>query len=79
MIYANYLLAVIYFEQISDEKKDLQPLLDANKQIDFLETYPQSDYAFDLSFKKDLIINQLAAKELSWLNTIFPCKNGFLL
>ena len=65
VIYANYLLAVIYFEQISDEKKDLQPLLDANKQIDFfLETYPQSDYAFDLSFKKDLIINQLAAKEL---------------
>ena len=42
MIYANYLLAVIYFEQISDEK-DLQTLLDANKQIDFfLETYPQS-------------------------------------
>ena len=65
VIYANYLLAVIYFEQISDEKKDLQPLLDANKQIDFfLKTYPQSDYAFDLSFKKDLIINQLAAKEL---------------
>ena len=65
VIYANYLLAVIYFEQISDEKKDLQPLLDAYKQIDFfLETYPQSDYAFDLSFKKDLIINQLAAKEL---------------
>ena len=35
VIYANYLLAVIYFEQISDEKKDLQPLLDAYKQIDF--------------------------------------------
>ena len=28
VIYANYLLAIIYFEQISDEKKDLKPLLD---------------------------------------------------
>ena len=65
VIYAHYLLAIIYFEQISDEKKDLKPLLKASKQIDyFIEKYPNSDYAIDLKFKKDLITNQLAAKEL---------------
>ena len=65
IIYAHYLIAIIYFEQISDEKKDLQPLLDANRKIDFfLEKYPNTDYAIDLKFKKDLIQNQLAAKEL---------------
>ena len=30
----------------------------------FLNKYPNSDYAIDLRFKKDLIVNQLAAKEL---------------
>jgi len=65
VIYAHYLIAMIYYEQISDERKDLQPLLDADAKIDFfLETYPNSDYALDLRFKKDLIRNQLAAKEL---------------
>ena len=29
-----------------------------------MKTYPNNDYAIDLQFKKDLIINQLAAKEL---------------
>ena len=29
-----------------------------------MEKYPNSDYAIDLQFKKDLIRNQLAAKEL---------------
>jgi len=65
VIYANYMLAVIYFEQISDEKKDLKPLLEARSKIDFfLNKYPNTDYAIDLKFKKELIINQLAAKEL---------------
>ena len=65
VIYAHYLIAMIHFEQISDEKKDLKPLLDAKQKIEFfLESYPDSDYALDLKFKKDLIQNQLAAKEL---------------
>ena len=65
IIYAHYLIAIIYFEQISDEKKDLKPLIKADKQIDFfLNKYPKSEYAIDLRFKKDLIQNQLAAKEL---------------
>ena len=31
VIYAHYLTALIYYEQISDEKKDLNPLLQAEK------------------------------------------------
>ena len=65
VIYAHYLIAIIHYEQISDEKKDLQPLLDAKSKIAFfLKKYPDTDYAIDLQFKKDLIENQLAAKEL---------------
>ncbi len=65
VVYAQYLLAIIHFEQISDEKKDLKPLLEAEKQINFfIDKYPNTDYANDLRFKKNLIQNQLAAKEL---------------
>ena len=65
LIYAHYLIAIIHYEQISDEKKDLNPLLEAQKKIEFfLKEFPDSDYAIDLKFKKDLIQNQLAAKEL---------------
>tara|TARA_B100001057_G_scaffold13815_1_gene13126 strand:- start:9125 stop:9955 length:831 start_codon:yes stop_codon:yes gene_type:complete len=65
IIYAHYLLAIIYYEQISDEKKDLKPLLKAREKINFfLSEYPNSDYAIDLKFKNDLLQNQLAAKEL---------------
>jgi len=64
VIYAHYLTAIIYFEQISDEKKDLKPLLNAEEKINFfIKNYPETDYSLDLKFKKDLIQNQLAAKE----------------
>ena len=65
VVYAHYLQALIYFEQISDEKKDIEPLIKAKKKIDFfLLNYPRTEYAIDLKFKYDLIQNQLAAKEL---------------
>ena len=65
VIYAHYLEALIYFEQISDEKKDLEPLLKAKAKIEFfMAKYPDTDYSIDLKFKKDLILNQLAAKEM---------------
>ncbi len=63
--YAHYLMAIIYFEQISSEQFDLEPLLNAKKKIEFfINEYPDSEYAIDLSFKKDLVDNQFAAKEL---------------
>ena len=65
IIYAHYLESIIYFEQISDEKRDLKPLLQAREKINFfLKKYPNTDYAIDLKFKKNLIRNQLAAKEM---------------
>ncbi len=65
IIYAHYLIAIIYYEQITDEKKDMEPLLKTKNKIDFfLKKYPDNEYAIDLQFKKDLIINQMAAKEL---------------
>ena len=65
IVYAHFLLANIYFEQIDDEKKDLGPLIKAKDKIEFfLENYEDTEYAIDLKFKKDLIENQLAAKEL---------------
>ena len=65
IIYAHFLIAVIYFEQVSDEKNDIAPTIKANEKINFfLEKYPDTDYAIDLKFKKDLIENQLAAKEM---------------
>ena len=64
-MYAHYLITIIHYEQITDEKKDLEPLLNAkNKIAFFLKEYPDTDYAIDLQFKEDLIQNQLAAKEL---------------
>ena len=65
VIYAHFLMAVIYFEQINDEKKDIEPLTKANEKVNFfLKEYPNTDFAIDLRFKKDLIENQLAAKEM---------------
>ena len=64
--YASYLIAVIYYEQILDEKKDIEKLISSKDAIeDFLKKYPNTDYAMDLKFKLDLVINQMAAKEIS--------------
>ena len=64
--YAHYLMAMCYYEQILDEKKDLRPLLKAKKKFEFIiQTYPDTDYAIDGRYKVDLIVDQLAAKEMS--------------
>ena len=64
--YAHYLIAICFYEQILDEKKDLKPLLKAKEKFEFIiQNYPDTDYATDGRFKIDLIIDQLAAKEMS--------------
>ena len=64
--YAHYLIAICYYEQILDEKKDLEPLVKAKDKFEFIIlNYPETDYATDASFKLDLITDQLAAKEMS--------------
>tara|TARA_B100000900_G_scaffold413330_1_gene437099 strand:- start:2416 stop:3264 length:849 start_codon:yes stop_codon:yes gene_type:complete len=63
--YAYYLLAICYYEQIVDEKKDLQSISKAKENFQIiLNNYPNSEYALDADFKLDLIDDILAAKEM---------------
>ena len=63
--YAHYLIAISYYEQILDEDKDIRPLLISKEKIElYIKKFPDTDYTIDLKFKLDLVINQLAAKEL---------------
>mgnify|MGYP001338364998 CR=1 FL=1 len=64
--YAHFLIAICYYEQILDEKKDLKPLLKSKEKFEFIVSeFPDTDYATDSRFKLDLIEDQLAAKEMS--------------
>ncbi len=64
--YVHYLIAMCYYEQILDEKKDLKPLLQAKEKFEFImKNYPNTDYGTDARFKLDLITDQLAAREMS--------------
>ena len=63
--YVYYLLAICYYEQIVDEKKDLQSIVNAKENFNVvLKNYPNSEYAIDAEFKIDLIDDILAAKEM---------------
>jgi outer membrane protein assembly factor BamD len=63
--YAHYLIAISLYEQILDEKKDIDPLLKSKEKIlFFIKKFPDTEYSQDLKFKLDLIDNQLAAKEM---------------
>tara|TARA_B110001452_G_scaffold212357_1_gene182949 strand:+ start:3298 stop:4131 length:834 start_codon:yes stop_codon:yes gene_type:complete len=63
--YAEYLLAICYYEKIVDEKKDLKPLIEAKNRFEvIIEKYPKSDFALDANFKIDLINNVLSSKEM---------------
>ena len=63
--YAHYLLGMVYYEKIVDEKKDLEPLVMAEKKFKFIQkNYPNTDFALDSSYKLDLIADYLASKEM---------------
>ncbi len=63
--YAYYLLAICYYEQIVDEKKDLQSIIKAKKNFKIISNnYPNTEYAIDAEFKINLIDDILAAKEM---------------
>ena len=65
MSYAYFLLAMCYYETITDEKKDLEPLLIAKKNFEFIVlNYPNTDFALDSKFKLGLINDILASKEM---------------
>jgi outer membrane protein assembly factor BamD len=63
--YVYYLLAVSYYEQIVDEKKDLQSIIKAKQYFEIvIRDYQKTSYALDAEFKIDLINDILAAKEM---------------
>ena len=63
--YADYLLAICFYEQIVDEKKDLQSILKSKERFELLiKNYPNTEYSMDAKFKLDLINDLLASKEL---------------
>jgi len=65
IIYAYYLLGMCHYEQISDEKKDLGSIIDAQQNFKYvLKNYPDSDFALDSEFKLQLIKEILASKEM---------------
>ncbi len=63
--YAYYLMAIVYYEQIVDEKKDTESIINAKKSFqNVIEKFPNSDYSIDAKFKLDLIEDLLASKEM---------------
>ena len=63
--YAYYLLAISYYDQIVDERKDLEAILKSKEYFELLiKLYPKTDYAEDSMFKLELINEILASKEM---------------
>ena len=63
--YAYYLLALSYYEQIIDEKKDLQPIIQSKIYFEIVtKDYPKSEFAADAAYKLDLIEDIMASKEM---------------
>ena len=63
--YVYYLLAISYYEQIVDEKKDLQSIIKAKYYFEIvIKDYPKTSYAIDSEFKIGLINDLMASKEM---------------
>ena len=63
--YAYYLLALCHYDQIIDEKKDLNQIIKAKKYFEFIvKNYPNTEYAFDSKYKLELILEIIASKEM---------------
>ena len=63
--YAHFLLGMCYYENIIDEKKDLEPLIKARDKFEFIiKTYPETDFALDAQYKLELIKDLMAAKQM---------------
>jgi len=63
--YAYYLLAICYYEQIVDETKDLESILNAKKNFEIvIKKFPNTEFALDSEFKINLINDIIASKEM---------------
>ena len=63
--YAYYLLALCHYDQIVDEKKDLNQILLSQKYFNYIvKNYPNTDYALDSQYKLEYILEIMASKEM---------------
>jgi len=63
--YANYLIAISYYEQITDVGRDQQMTERALRSLsEVIARYPESEYARDARLKVDLTRDHLAGKEM---------------
>lgn len=63
--YAYYLMAICYYEQIVDEKKDLNSIVKSKEYFEIvIDQFPNTDYALDSKFKLEFIMDILASKEM---------------
>lgn len=64
--YAYYLVALSYYNQISNVERDQGVTLEARRALnDVVSRYPDSDYGRDSRFKLDLVEDHLAGKEMA--------------
>ena len=63
--YAYYLLALCHYDQIVDEKKDMNEIIKAKKYFEIiLNDYPDTAYALDTKYKMEYITEIMASKEM---------------
>ena len=63
--YANYLVAMSYYNQIADVTRDQKMTAQAQDAFnELIRRYPESRYASDARLKLDLITDHLAGKEM---------------
>ena len=63
--YAYYLVALCYYEQISDVARDQKVTQQAQSALnDVIRRFPDSRYAVDAKLKRDLVVDHLAGKEM---------------
>ena len=63
--YAQYIVALSYYDQIDESSRDSQLILNALQELRVVvERYPNSEYETSALLKFDLAIDQLAGKEM---------------
>jgi outer membrane protein assembly factor BamD len=64
--YAYYLKAICYFEQIVDVGRDQASTQQALQTLsEVIKRYPKTEYAVDARLKLDMVMDQLAGKEMT--------------
>jgi len=58
-------MAICYYEQIVDEKKDLNSVVKWKEYFEIvIDQFPNTDYALDSKFKLEFVMDILASKEM---------------